>query len=42
MAGNVVRLEKARTLLCGVSQNGNLSEITEKESEKKERYLLWS
>ena len=37
MAGNVVRLEKARMSLRGVSQNGNLNEITEKESEKKKR-----
>ncbi|MHC4546305.1 MAG: hypothetical protein ACYSYL_17630 [Planctomycetota bacterium] len=42
MAGNVVRWEKARMPLRGVSQNGNLSEITEKESEKKERDLLWN
>jgi hypothetical protein len=38
MAGNVVRIAKTRTPLCGVFQKGKLCEITGQESKRKGMY----
>jgi hypothetical protein len=42
MTGNMIRLAKARTPLCGVFQKGHLFEVIRKGKQEKERDLLWN